>query len=50
MAFANSAISDILATTIQSRSGKLADNLSTNNPLLDRLNSKGNIRTISNVS
>lgn len=47
MAFANSAISDILATTIQSRSGKLADNLSTNNPLLDRLNSKGNIRTIS---
>ena len=47
MAFANSAISDILATTIQSRSGKLADNLSTNNPLLDRVNSKGNIRTIS---
>lgn len=47
MSFANSAISDIIATTIQSRSGKLADNLSTNNPLLDRLNSKGNIRTIS---
>ena len=31
MAFANSAITDIIATTIQSRSGELADNLTQNN-------------------
>jgi len=30
MAFANSAITDIIATTIQSRSGVLADNLTQN--------------------
>jgi len=27
MAFANSAVTDIIATTIQSRSGELADNV-----------------------
>jgi hypothetical protein len=37
MAFANSAISDIIATTIQSRSGELADNVTNNNALLRRL-------------
>jgi hypothetical protein len=47
MAFANSAISDIIATTIQSRSGELADNLTNNSPLLQRLKSKGNVRPFS---
>ena len=44
MAFANSAITDIIATTIQSRSGELADNLTQNNAILQRLNQKGNVR------
>ena len=47
MAFANSAITDIIATTIQSRSGILADNLTQNNAILQRLNSKGNVRPFS---
>ena len=47
MAFANSAITDIIATTIQSRSGELADNLTNNNALLRRLKSKGNVKPFS---
>jgi len=47
MAFANSAITDIIATTIQSRSGELADNLTQNNALLQRLDQKGNIKPFS---
>ena len=47
MAFANSAITDIIATTIQSRSGVLADNLTQNNAILQRLNSKGYVRPFS---
>jgi hypothetical protein len=47
MPFANSAITDIIATTIQSRSGELADNLTQNNAILQRLNSKGNVRPFS---
>jgi hypothetical protein len=47
MAFANSAITDIIATTIQSRSGVLADNLTQNNAILQRLSSKGNVRPFS---
>lgn len=47
MAFANSAVSDIIATTIQSRSGELADNVTQNNPLLNYLNKRGNVRTFS---
>lgn len=47
MAFANSAITDIIATTIQSRSGELADNLTNNNALLKRLKTKGNVRPFS---
>jgi hypothetical protein len=42
MSFPNSAISDIIATTIQSRSGVIADNVTENNALLARLNQKGN--------
>ena len=47
MAFANSAITDIIATTIQSRSGELADNVLTNNALLLRLKEKGNVKEVS---
>ena len=47
MAFANSAISDIIATTIQSRTGKIADNVTKNNALLSRLNTRGNIKPFS---
>lgn len=44
MAFANSAVSDIIATTIQSRSRDLADNTTNNNALLRRVKSKGNVK------
>lgn len=47
MAFANSSITDIIATTIQQRSGELADNATNNNALLARLKSRGNVRTFS---
>jgi len=44
MAFANSSITDIIATTIQQRSGKLADNVTYNNGLLFKLRERGNVR------
>lgn len=47
MAFANSSITDIIATTIQSRSGELADNVMANNPLLMKLKQRGNVRPFS---
>lgn len=47
MPFANSAIDDIIATTIQSRSGVLADNLTNNVALLRYLKKRGNQRTFS---
>lgn len=47
MAFANSTITDIIATTIQSRSGELADNVMNNNALLRRLKERGNVRPFS---
>lgn len=47
MAFANSSISDILATTIESRTKKIADNVTNNNALLDRLKKNGRIKTFS---
>lgn len=47
MAFANTDVSDIIATTIQSRSQELSDNVTNNNALLRRLKSKGNVRTVS---
>ena len=43
--FAN--LSDIVTTTIQSRSGKLADNVTNNNALLYKLRRKGNVRPFS---
>lgn len=48
MAFAN--VSDIVATTIENRSRKLADNVTKNNALLRRLDQRGNNRKISGGS
>ncbi len=47
MAFANVNISDILATTIESRTRKIADNVTNNNALLAKLKQKGKIKTFS---
>ena len=47
MPFANTSYSDIIATTIQERSGELADNVSNNNALLKRLKKRGNVRPAS---
>ena len=47
MAFANSAVSDIIATTIQNRSGVIADNVTKNNALLSWLSKRGNIKPFS---
>jgi hypothetical protein len=40
-------LSEIVTTTIQSRSGVLADNVSKNNAILNRLGKKGNIKPVS---
>ena len=47
MAFANPTVSDIVATTIQSRSKTIADNVTKNNAILSRLNAGGKVRPIS---
>ena len=47
MSFANPNISDIMATTIESRSKKIADNVTNNNALLSRLKKNGNTKTVS---
>ena len=47
MAFANAAISDIIATTIQSRTKEIADNVTKNNALLTWIKKNGNRRTVS---
>ena len=47
MAFANPAISDIIATTIQSRTKVIADNVTKNNALLMWASKRGNIKTVS---
>lgn len=48
MAFPN--VSDIVATTIENRSKKIADNVTKNNALLARLESRGNIKPFSGGS
>lgn len=48
MAFPN--VSDIIATTITSRTGEIADNVTSNNALLMRLKQRGNIKTFSGGS
>jgi len=50
MAFANANISDIVATTIESRTKKIADNVTNNNALLKKLSMKGKIKTFSGGS
>ena len=45
MSFPN--VSDIIATTIQNRSGVIADNVTKNNALLSRLKQRGNIKKFS---
>ena len=47
MAFANPSITDIIATTIQNRSGVIADNVTKNNALLSRLRQRGNVKKFS---
>lgn len=47
MTFANPSYSDILATTIQNRSRKIADNVTKNNAFLTRTEKRGNIKTFS---
>ncbi len=47
MSFANANISDILATTIESRTRKIADNVTNNNAVLMQLSAKGKIKTFS---
>ena len=47
MAFANANISDIIATTITSRTRKIADNVSNNNALLMKMKMRGRIKTFS---
>lgn len=44
MAFANTSVTDIIATTIQSRTKQIADNVTKNNALLARLQQRGNIK------
>jgi len=44
MAFANTNYSDVLATTIESRTGVVADNVTKNNALLTRLRERGKYR------
>ena len=41
---------DLLTTTLESRTGKLADNVTKNNAVLNRLKERGNIRPISGGS
>jgi hypothetical protein len=47
MSFANANYSDIMATTIESRTRKIADNVTNNNAILSRMSTKGKIKTFS---
>ncbi len=47
MSFANASVSDIIATTIEKRSKKIADNVTKNNAILMRLSQKGRARPFS---
>jgi len=47
MAFANTAYSDLITASIESRTRKTSDNLSNNNPLIGRLKDRGNIKMVS---
>src|SRR3972149_4878708 len=47
MAWPNTNYSDIIATTLEYRAPKIADNMSNNTAVLRRLSAKGKIRTVS---
>lgn len=47
MAFANSSVSDLIATGIESRTGEIADNVTKNNAILAQLKLKGRTKTVS---
>lgn len=47
MAFANASITDVIATTIQSRTRQVADNVTKNNAVLFKLSEQGNIKPFS---
>lgn len=47
MAFANANISDIIATTIESRTRQIADNVTNNNAVLSKMKQRGKIKTFS---
>lgn len=47
MPSANPSVTDIIATTLESRTGELADNVSLHAPLFMRMKSRGNIETLS---
>lgn len=50
MSFANASVTDIIATTIESRTGEIADNVSKNNAVLARLEQKKNVKPFSGGS
>lgn len=47
MAFANSNVSDLIATGIENRSGQIADNVLNNNPIFAQMRRKGRVKTFS---
>ena len=47
MAFPNSSVTDIVATTLEHRSGKITDNIIGSNALLARLSEKGKVKPFS---
>lgn len=47
MASPNSTFTEIVTTTLRNRSGKLADNVTENNALLNRLKKRGNVKSVS---
>ena len=47
MANPSSTMTEIVTTTLRNRTGQLADNITNNNALLNRLKKKGNVKTVS---
>lgn len=47
MAIPSSTMTEIVTTTLRNRTGKLADNVTKNNALLNRLKKKGKVKTVS---
>ena len=47
MALPNSTMTEIVTTTLRNRTGQIADNVTLNNALLNRLKKKGKVKTVS---